>query len=913
MRKLILRTRFALGDTVQFTAAVRDLHRCYPGTFLTDVRMPCGEIWNYNPYLSHLDENDPEVETIDCELPLINWSNKVPYHVLEGFIDDLNRQLGLCIRCTEFKGDLHLSPAEKRARSPVHELAGADLPYWLIVAGGRHEMTIKWWDTERYQAIVDHFAGRIQFVQAGGGSDFHPKLRGTIDLRGKTSIRELLRLMHHAQGVVCGVTGPMHLAAAVERKEPQAGHRPCVVVAGGRESPQWEAYPGHQFIHTVGALPCCAKGGCWKTRTVPLGDSAEDDDPEHHCVNVAGNLPRCMDMISAAEVIRRVETYFTGGVARYLTPTEARAGRHAVQRTLNNPLDAAPLLPANARYASERFLRSLPSSNTKDLGRGIVVCASGVAEFTSAWVCIRMLRQLGCALPIQVWHWGPHEVDAKMKSLLRPLGVECVDALVVRRKYPTTIARGPLLKPYALLHCPFAEALLLDPETVPVRNPEYVFSSRQFRASGAIAWPARPGREIPTLAWHRCGLEPKPGPVADASALFVNKTKCRKALALCVWYGENPEAYREPTRGGADAFHLAFHKTGVPFAMPARPEGETERARDFERRLLFQFRREQRWSLFFSERRVPGFRFEKECGAFLEDLRARWKNPGGRPRAFNPNSEAALRSARGSPDPQRVQHTGAVRKFPALASSQRAAALESRAPRALPTSEFGFHPALPPAATPVAARSAKRITPFTLVTLHDEKMSGVGAITAGALRDYARRNGYGFIHHERLLDPSRHPAWNKILALRKAVVKQKKGWVMWFDADAMVMNQQVRAESLLREDRDLIFASDFNGLVSGIFLVRCCAWTVKFLDTIFFLGDLIKDPDGFGPKWEQNTIKHVLENFAGFQSRVAILSPKAMNSSIHEFQPGDFVLHLGVMTNGERERAFREAARWMVK
>lgn len=857
MRKLILRTRFALGDTVQFTAAVRDLHRCYPGTFLTDVRMPCGEIWNYNPYLCHLDENDPEVEVIDCELPLINWSNKVPYHVLEGFIDDLNRQLGLHIRCTEFKGDIHLSPAEKRARSPVHELAGADIPYWLIVAGGRHEVTIKWWDTERYQAVVDHFAGRIQFVQAGSGSDFHPKLRGTIDLRGKTSVRELLRLMHHAQGVVCGVTGPMHLAAAVERKNPKAGHRPCVVVAGGRESPQWEAYPGHQFIHTVGALPCCATGGCWKTRTVPLGDNVEGDDPEHHCVNVTGDLPRCMDMISASEVVRRVETYFTGGAARYLTTTEAGAARRAVQRTLTNPLDAAPLLPANARYASERFLRSLPGSSTKGHGRGSVICASGVAELTSAWVCIRMLRQLGCALPVQIWHWGPHEVDAKMKSLLRPLDVECVDAFAVRRKYPTTIARGSLLKPYALLHCPFEDVLLLDPETVPVRNPEYVFSSRQFRASGAVAWSAIPGHEIPTLAWHRCGLEPKPGPVADASALFVNKSMCRKALALCVWYGENPEAYREPTRGGADAFHLAFHKTGVPFALPARTVGETERARDFQGRLLFQFRREQRWSLFFSSQRVPGFRFEKKCGDFLEDLRERWKNPGGRPRAFNTT--------------------------------------------------------LPPAATPAAARSAQRITPFTLVTLYDEKMSGIGAITAGALRDYARQHGYGFIHHERLLDPSRHPAWNKILALRNAVVKQKKGWVMWFDADAMVMNRQVRAESLIRRDRDLIFASDFNGLVSGIFLVRCCAWSLKFLDTVFFLGDLIKDPDGFGPKWEQNTIKHVLENFAGFQSRVAILSPKAMNSSIHEFQPGDFVLHLGVMPNGERERAFREATRWIVK
>jgi hypothetical protein len=468
-----------------------------------------------------------------------------------------------------------------------------------------------------------------------------------------------------------------------------------------------------------------------------------------------------------------------------------------------------------------------------------------------------MLRRLGCALAIQLWHWSPDEVDATLRAVLRPLDVECVDALAVKRRHPTTIARGPLLKPYALLHCPFAEVLLLDPATVPVRNPEGVFESRQFGATGAVAWPAAAPHEIPASAWHRCGLEPKAGPVADTSALFVNKARCHQALALCLWYGEHPSAYRESTRGGEDAFHLAFHKLGLAFALGVRRRGEPDRARDFAGRLLFQFRRQERWSLFFSAQRVPGFRFEKECGAFLEDLRARWKNPGGRPRTFTPASLAV--------------------------------------------------------AKPVAARRARSIAPLTLVTLHDEKMAGVGVVTAGALRDYARRHGYGFIHHERLLEPARHPAWNKILALRDAVVRQKQGWVMWVDADAMVMNWRVRAESLIRDGHDLIFASDFNGLVSGIFLVRCCAWTVKFLDTVFFLGDLVKDPDRFGPKWEQNTIKHVLENFAGFQSRIAILPEKVMNSSPDNFQPGDFILHLGVKPNGWRERAFREATQWIVK
>jgi len=31
--------------------------------------------------------------------------------------------------------------------------------------------------------------------------------------------------------------------------------------------------------------------------------------------------------------------------------------------------------------------------------------------FPSAWVCINMLRQVGCTLPIELWHLGPDEMS----------------------------------------------------------------------------------------------------------------------------------------------------------------------------------------------------------------------------------------------------------------------------------------------------------------------------------------------------------------------------------------------------------------------------------------------------------------------------------------------------------------------
>ncbi len=316
MRKLILRNFQSPGDIVMLTAAVRDLHRCHPGEFITDVRTSCPDLWQNNPLLTPLDEQAPDVTVLDCHYPLIHRSNQEPRHFLDGFVEFLNEQLGLRIRVTAFKGDLYISQAEKDWFSEIEAREGKAQPFWLFASGGKFDFTAKWWDAARYQQVIDHFRGRIQFVQVGEDHHHHPALDGVIDLRGQTTLRQLVRLMYHAEGAISAVSLLMHLAAAVEVKPGMPLNRPCVVVAGGREPPHFTAYPHHQFIHTVGALRCCDNGGCWKSRAVPLGDGDVHDNPDALCVDPVGTLPRCMDMITADDVIRRIEYYFRGGALR---------------------------------------------------------------------------------------------------------------------------------------------------------------------------------------------------------------------------------------------------------------------------------------------------------------------------------------------------------------------------------------------------------------------------------------------------------------------------------------------------------------------------------------------------------------------------------------------------------------------
>ena len=507
MRRVVLKSNLPPGDILMLTAAVRDLHRSYPQSFLTDVRANHPALWANNPFITPLREYEPGTEIIDCHYPLIQESNQLPYHFIHGFIFYLNEQLGLNIRPTEFRGDIYLSKEEQMdplpfypgsadfqsAVSPVSNRktvrneyqpqhahapltptlspsdgAREELPMWLISAGGKRDFTIKWWDTRRYQEVVDHFRGRIQFVQVGAAGDYHPELKGVIDLRGRTDLRTLIKLVYHADGIVTPVSLLMHLAATVPGKRngkclmandqcamgdtkaqaPNANPklevasqielsnqlRPCVVIAGGREPAHWEAYPGHQFLHTIGMLACCRNGGCWRSRTIALRDGSDLNRPERLCVDVVNKLPRCMDMIQAADVIACIEKYLAGKEHE-----EKIAGRLPkppsgnVVAQVSQPAVSQVSNLQSIRSEMEKFILNIGPYPKSYQGRGIIICGGGHKYFTCAWVCIKMLRHLGCKLPVQLWYLGEREMDSQMISLLAPLGVECIDGNEVRK------------------------------------------------------------------------------------------------------------------------------------------------------------------------------------------------------------------------------------------------------------------------------------------------------------------------------------------------------------------------------------------------------------------------------------------------------------------------------------------------
>lgn len=315
--RLILESKLSPGDITVMTAAVRELHQHYPGQYETDVRTPCPAIWKHNPYITGLDESDPTVRRIpmhyDGRAGRVSWadinrSNQHPVHFIHAYCEHLANSLDLpALHPREFRGDIHLSQGEKSSVSQVEKKLGKPTEFWLVNAGGKTDYTAKIWPAEYFQEVIDRTKDRICWVQVGEAGHYHPELEGVLDLRGRTDLRQLIHLVHHASGVLCGVTLLMHLTAAVQRPAGGRGLRPCIVVAGGREPPHWEAYPGHQFLHTIGTLSCCETGGCWRSRTLPLHDGSKQD--RSLCEFPVDGYPLCMQMVTPSRVIDVLRMY----------------------------------------------------------------------------------------------------------------------------------------------------------------------------------------------------------------------------------------------------------------------------------------------------------------------------------------------------------------------------------------------------------------------------------------------------------------------------------------------------------------------------------------------------------------------------------------------------------------------------
>jgi len=162
---------------------------------------------------------------------------------------------------------------------------------------GRRGEPRRRWPQERYVVLADALVARYgaQIVLTGAPGEVAVSQQivtrtkqKTVMLAGKTGINQLAALFAHADLVISGNCGPMHLAAATGT--------PVIALHGPTNGAQWGPWTSeaHLLCAQVPCSPCLNLGFEYACQALPDGTSP------------------CMHTIAVAEVLRGCEMYLAG-------------------------------------------------------------------------------------------------------------------------------------------------------------------------------------------------------------------------------------------------------------------------------------------------------------------------------------------------------------------------------------------------------------------------------------------------------------------------------------------------------------------------------------------------------------------------------------------------------------------------
>jgi FkbM family methyltransferase len=254
---------------------------------------------------------------------------------------------------------------------------------------------------------------------------------------------------------------------------------------------------------------------------------------------------------------------------------------------------------------------SLPAPPHWETERGIVICAGGWRFFASLYVTVRMIRHVGCELPIQVWYlgdWG--EFDPRMEQALERFDVGWINGQAFARDHGLArrILGGWEMKAFAAAHCPFREVISLDADSYPAYDPEEFMAHPEYQRVGAAFWPDQ-GKLEPGQ-WERFGLPYHDEPAWETGQFIIDKARHWQPLALASWLNDHSDYVYHHIYGDKDTFHLAWRKLGHEVCVPTSSPGWNTVAflqMDFDGRTLFVHRTRDkfRWDGDIDGREVP--------------------------------------------------------------------------------------------------------------------------------------------------------------------------------------------------------------------------------------------------------------------------------------------------------------------
>lgn len=190
------------------------------------------------------------------------------------------------------------------------------------------------------------------------------------------------------------------------------------------------------------------------------------------------------------------------------------------------------------------------------LSNGVVYVGGG-KYWPGIVVGVRLLRQFGCNLPIQVWHRSSEPVDA---SHVDGMNVTFINTTEHAKQHGgARVLGGWESKLWAISHCGFRRILYLDADAYCVADPTSLIES--FEAPFTF-WHDLPSCEN-NVKWENVWRNGKGNvPTIQGGQLLIDIPKAWKLICISHWMNQHSDFYYKHMFGDQDTWRVALAAIG---------------------------------------------------------------------------------------------------------------------------------------------------------------------------------------------------------------------------------------------------------------------------------------------------------------------------------------------------------------
>lgn len=189
-----------------------------------------------------------------------------------------------------------------------------------------------------------------------------------------------------------------------------------------------------------------------------------------------------------------------------------------------------------------------------------------------------------------------------------------------------------------------------------------------------------------------------------------------------------------------------------------------------------------------------------------------------------------------------------------------------------------------------------------------------GLISGPNKAEYAFRHGYDFLCSRNYEGYDRPLSWFKIRKILELLPNYD--YIFWSDADAVITNYLIKLEDIINApvqrqptvkispdnfpgcepievplpeltQPNYIIAQDNYSPCMGNFIIRNCEWSHNFFVSIYNQIQFMNDPI-----WDNRAQDYLFQQKSDLMKFVKFIPKKSINSMIHDWTIGDFMIHL---------------------